>query len=182
MADLQMILKDGGFTFFLQNIKAGKLKTALKNGVRKSLNIIKKQATSNLKAITFKNGKHLDVNKEVTFKNSYGTEYYAAPFRKAIAVKVFKDGSGGRAEIIHRDTDKNWNPILKMMEVSKGERKTSGNSHQGIKRGRKAHSTGTIAHTFFSNAVESTKTKVHDSLEKNLHEAIIRARNKFYNT
>ena len=110
MADLQMILKDGGFTFFLENIKGSKLKSALKSGIRKSLTIIKKKATQNLKAITFKDGKKLDVNKPVIFKNSYGTEYNAAPFKKAIAVKVFKDGSGGRAEIIHRDSDKNWNP------------------------------------------------------------------------
>ena len=180
MADLQMILKDGGFTFFLENIKGSKLKSALKSGIRKSLTIIKKKATQNLKAITFKNGKNLDVNKPVIFKNSYGTEYNAAPFKKAIAVKVFKDGSGGRAEIIHRDSDKNWNPILKMMEASKGNRETSGNSHQGIKRGRKAHSTGSIAHTFFTNAVESTKTQVHNSLQRNLEDAIIRAKNKFY--
>jgi hypothetical protein len=180
MADLQMILKDGGFTFFLENIKGSKLKSALKSGIRKSLNIIKKTATQNLKAITFKDGKKLDVNRPVYFKNSYGTVYNAAPFKKAIAVKVFKDGSGGRAEIIHRDSDKNWNPILKMMEASKGNRETSGNSHQGIKRGRKAHSTGSIAHTFFTNAVESTKTQVHNSLQRNLEDAIIRAKNKFY--
>ena len=48
MADLQMILKDGGFTFFLENIKCSKLKSALKSGIRKSLNIIKKTATQNL--------------------------------------------------------------------------------------------------------------------------------------
>ena len=121
MADLQMILKDGGFTFFLENIKGSKLRSALKSGIRKSLNIIKKKATQNLKAITFKDGKKLDVNKPVIFKNNYGTEYNAAPFKKAIAVKVFKDGSGGRAEIIHRDSDKNWNPILKMMEATHSE-------------------------------------------------------------
>jgi len=180
MANLQMILKDGGFTFFLENIKGSKLKTALKSGLRKSLNIIKKQATQNLKAITFKNGQKLDVNKEVSFKNSYGSVYSAAPFKKAIAVKVFKDGSGGRAEIIHRDKDKNWNPILKMMEASKGKRETTGNSHQGIKRGRKAHSTGSIAHTFFTTAVQSTKSQVQSSLQKNLEDAIMRARDKFY--
>jgi len=175
-----MILKDGGFTFFLENIKGSKLKSALKSGVRKSLNIIKKKATQNLKAITFKNGKKLDVNKEVYFKNSYGTVYNAAPFKKAITVKVFKDGSGGRAEIIQRHSDKNWNPILKMIEASKGQRETSGNSHQGVKKGRKAHSTGSIAHTFFTNAVETTKSQVQQSLQKNLEDAIMRAKNKFY--
>lgn len=181
MSDIvKMNFDDNGFTFFLDNVKGGKLKSALKSGIRKSLNIIKSQSTKNLKAITFKNGKNLDVNKPVLFKNSYGTVYNAAPFKKAIAVKVFKDASGGRAEIIHRDSDKNWNPILKMIEASKGDRKTSGNSHQGIKRGRKAHSTGSIRNTFFSDAINQTKTKVHDSLQKNLDDAIMKARNNFY--
>lgn len=180
MADLQMILKDGGFTFFLENVKGSKLKTSLKSGLRKTLGIIKKEATKNLKAITFKNGKKLDVNKDVSFKNSYGNTYSAAPFKKAIAVKVFKDGSGGRTEIIHRPSDKNWNPILKMMEASKGKRETSGNSHQGIKKGRKAHSTGSIAHTFFTSAVQSTKNQVQTSLQRNLEVAINRAKEKFY--
>jgi hypothetical protein len=180
MTDLRMILNDGGFTFFLENVKGSKLKSALKSGLRKSLNIIKRKATSNLKAITFKNGKKLDVNKEVDFKNSYGTHYYAAPFKKGIVTKLKRDGSSGRVQIMTKDTDKNWNPILKMIEASKGERKTSGNSHQGIKKGRKAHSTGSIAHTFFTSAVNSTKQQVQTSLQKNLEDAIMRARDKFY--
>lgn len=180
MAELQMILKDGGFTFFLENVKGSKLKSALKSGLRKSLNIIKKQATSNLKAISFKSGKKLDVNKEVDFKNSYGTHYYAAPFKKGIVTKLKRDGSSGRVEIITKDNDKNWNPILKMIEAGKGDRQTTGNSHQGIKKGRKAHSTGSIAHTFFTSAVNSTKQQVQTSLQKNLEDAIMRARYKFY--
>lgn len=180
MADMQMILKDGGFTFFLENVKGSKLKTALKSGIRKSLNIVKKRATDNLKAITFKNGKTLDVNKEVSFKNSYGNVYNVASFKKGIAVKVKKNGDGGRVAIITKQSATNWNPILKMIEASKGERKTSGNSHQGISKGRKAHSTGSIAHTFFTSAVQSTKTEVQNSLQKNLEESIMRAKDKFY--
>lgn len=180
MSDLKMILNDGGFTFFLENVKGSKLKTALKSGIRKSLNIVKKKATQNLKTITFKNGKHLDVNKDVKFKNSYGTVYNVASFRKGIVTKLKKDGSGGRVEIITKQTDKNWNPLLKMMEASKGNRKTSGNSHKGLKKGRKAHSTGSIAHTFFTNAVQSTKGEVHNSLQKNLEESIMRAKERFY--
>ena len=90
MSDLKMILNDGGFTFFLENVKGSKLKTALKSGIRKSLNIVKKKATQNLKTITFKNGKHLDVNKDVKFKNSYGTVYNVASFRKGIVTKLKK--------------------------------------------------------------------------------------------
>ncbi len=171
---------DGGFTYFLQNVKGSKLKTALKSGLRKSLGIIKKKAVENLKGISFKNGKNLDTKGNVVFKNSYGTRYVVAPFSKGVTIKLKKDGSSGRVEIITKDSDKNWNPILKMIEASKGDRKTSGNSHKGIKRGRKAHSTGSIAHTFFTSAVQSTKSQVQQSLQKNLDEAINKAREKFY--
>ena len=175
---------DGGFIYFLQNVKGSKLKTALKSGLRKSLNIVKKKATQNLKNITFKSGKSLSsfaMGKGVIFKNSYGTKYVVAPFSKGITVKLKKDGSSGRVQIITRQTDKNWNPILKMIEASKGNRQTSGNSHTGRKQGRKAHSTGSIGHTFFTNAVQSTKSQVQESLQKNLDEAINKAREKFYN-
>ena len=171
MADLKMILKDGGFQFFLENIKGSKLKTALKSGIRKSLNIIKRKAVSNLKQVNFKKGS-IDVNKPIKFKNNYGTVYNLPSFKQGIMVKVFKDGSGGRAEIIGRG--KNYNLILPMIENSKGIRRTKGRNN------RKEHSTGTIGHNFFSSAIESTKNKVHESLQKNLEDAIIRAKNKFY--
>lgn len=169
MAELQMILKDNGFTFFLNNIKGSKLKSALKSGIRKSLGIIKKKAVSNLKQIKFKKG-NLNISNPVTFKNSQGTKYILPSFRSGVMVKVFKDGSGGRAEIIGRG--KNYNLILPMIENGKGRRYTKGD---------KPHSTGSIAHTFFTSAVQSTKTEVHNSLQKNLEDAIIKARNKFYN-
>lgn len=180
MADFYTKFDDNGFRFFLTNIKGGKLKTALKGGIRKSLNIVKKKAVENLKAIKFKNGRSLDTKGEVVFKNSYGNRYVVAPFSKGVVIKLKKDGSSGRVEIITKDSDKNWNPILKMIEASKGKRETSGNSHQGIKRGRKAHSTGSIAHTFFTSAVQTTKSQVQQSLQKNLDDAINRAREKFY--
>ena len=169
MAELQMILKDNGFTFFLNNIKGSKLKSALKSGIRKSLGIIKKKAVSNLKQIKFKKG-NLNISNPVTFKNSQGTKYILPSFRSGVMVKVFKDGSGGRAEIIGRG--KNYNLILPMIENGKGRRFTKGD---------KPHSTGSIAHVFFTSAVQSTKTEVHNSLQKNLEDAIIKARNKFYN-
>lgn len=183
---LQSKFDDKGFTYFLNNVKGGKIKTALKSGLRKSLNIVKKKTVENLKGITFKNGSKFSafaMSKGVLFKNKYGTPYTAAPFSKGVVVKLKKDGSSGRVEIIsspQNESNKNWNPILKMMEASKGDRKTSGNSHKGIKRGRKAHSTGSIAHTFFTSAVQSTKTQVQQSLQKNLDEAINKAREKFY--
>ena len=112
---LRTKLDDGKFTFFLQNVKGNKLKTALKSGLRKSLGIVKKKAVQNLKGITFKNGKNLDTSRNVFFKNSYGNWYAAAPFSKGVVIKLKKDGSSGRVEIITKHSDKNWNPILKMM-------------------------------------------------------------------
>lgn len=170
MADLKMILKDGGFQFFLENIKGSKLKSALKSGIRKSLNLIKKQAVNNLKQVDFKKGK-LNVNDTVRFKNNQGTVYTLPPFRNAVMVKTFKDGSGGRAEIIGKG--KNYNLILPMIENGKGNRFTKGKS-------RKSHSTGSISHTFFTSAVQQTRTEVHNSLQKNLEDAINRAKTKFY--
>lgn len=171
MAELKMILKDNGFQFFLDNIKGSKLKSALKSGLRKTLNIIKRKAVSNLSSVDFKKGK-LNVNKQVNFKNSYGTNYTLPSFKQGVMVKVFKDGSGGRAEIIGKG--KNYNLLLPMIENGKGKRYTKGRNN------RKAHSTGSIAHTFFTSAVQSTKTQVHESLQKNLEQAIMRAKDKFY--
>lgn len=160
---------DGGFTFFLQNIKGSKLKTALKSGLRKSLNIIKKKAVENLKGLKFKKGS-LNTSEKVLFKKYHKgqkTLYVLPSFASGVMVKLFKDGSGGRAEIIGKG--KNYNPILKMIENGKGNRRTN------------KHSTGSIARNFFSSAVSSTKTQVQQSLQKNLEQAIIRAKERFNN-
>ena len=178
MAELKMILEDGGFKFFLENVKGGKLKSALKSGVRKSLNLIKKQALTNLKSIKFKKG-NLNVNEPIKFKNSNGSTYTLPSFKQGIMVKVFKDGSGGRAEIIGKG--KNHNLILPMIEAGKGDRETKGKVNLS-KKARKSHSTGSISHTFFTSAVQSTINDVHNSLQKNLEDAIKRARDKFYNS
>lgn len=177
MADLKMILNDGGFKFFLENIKGSKLKSALKSGIRKSLNIIKRKALSNLKQVKFKTGQ-LDVNSEIKFKNNQGVRYTLPSFKNGIMVKVFRDGSGGRTEIIGRG--KNYNLILPMIENGKGNRSTKGSSNGLFKTARKAHSTGSISHNFFSNAIQSTKEQVHDSLQDNLEKAINKAKEKFY--
>lgn len=175
---LKMSLDDKNFVIWMNNVKGTKLKAALKSGLRKSLNIIKKKAVENLKTITWKNGKGVNLDKDVTFKNAYGVEYGAAPFKKGIVIKLKKSAISGRVEIITKNTDKNWNPILKMWENSKGNRETSGNSHKGIKRGRKAHSTGTIGRFFFSDAIKKTRNEVQSSLQKNLDDAIMIAKRK----
>ena len=167
MADLvRMNFDDGGFKYFLNNIKAGKLKTALKQGLRKTLNIIKKQAVSNLRDVKFKSG-HLNLSKPVTFKKN-GETYTLPSFRKGVRVKINKNGLSGFATIMSK------NFILRMIHNAKGERHTKG-------RNRKAHSTGSIGpRTFFNDAVDSTKTQVQSSLQENLNDAIMKARDKFF--
>lgn len=169
---------DGGFRYFLMNVKGSKLKTALKNGLRKSLNIIRKEAVSNLKALKFKSGS-LDIDKTILFINNKRMKYTLPPFKKGVMTKVFKDGSGGRVEVMGKG--KNYNPILTMIEAGKGERKTRAIkiiNHHKMKVAN--HSTGSITRTFFTSAVQSTKSEVQKSLQKNLDEAINKAREKFY--
>lgn len=178
MAALTMKTDDGGFRFFLENVKGSKLKSALKSGLRKSLNIIKKQAVQNLANTEFKSGK-VNVNKQVRFKNSQGTVYMLPSFKSGVMVKVKKDGSGGRAEIIGKG--KNANLILPMIEAGKGERHTKGikivNHHKMRVQSR---STGSITHTFFTSAVNSTKGQVQSALQKGLEDAITKAKEKYY--
>lgn len=161
---VRMTFDDGGFSYFLQNIKGSKLKQALKSGLRKTLNIIKQKATQNLKAVSFKSGS-VSVDKPILFTNKQGAKYVLPSFRKGIMTKVSKDGTSGRVELIGKGS--NYNPILKMIEAGKGTRQT------------KHHSTGSITHTFFSNAVTETKDKVQSSLQKHLDDAINKAHDKW---
>ena len=126
----------------------------------------------------YKNGKHPNVDKAILFRNNTGKFYNLPSFRQGTMVKVFKDGSGGRVELIGRG--KNYNPILTFMEAGKGERKTRTVkivNHRKMKR--QSHSRGSITHTFFTSAVRQTKTDVHNSLQQNLEESINKAREKY---
>ena len=166
---VKMTFDDGGFTYFLQNIRGSKLKQALKSGLRKTLNIIKQKAAQNLKAVSFKSGS-VSVDKAILFTNNQGAKYVLPSFRKGIMTKVSKDGTSGRVELIGRGD--NYNPILKMIEAGKGDRKTKG------KKG-KSHSTGSITHTFFTDAVTETKDKVQTALQKHLDDVINKAHEKW---
>lgn len=172
MSNLRMILDDGGFTFFLDNVKGGKLKSALKSGVRKSLNIIKKQVVSNLRNLQFKSGQ-LDINKPVKFKNSYGSDYTLPSFKQGVLTRAYRDGGGGVITISPKNRTKN-NFILAMMENSKGIRRTKGRND------RKAHSTGSIKKDFFRIGLDAKRDEAHRTLEQHLHDAITKARNNFY--
>lgn len=177
MADIaQLKFDDNGFREFLENVKASKLKGALRTGMRKSLTIIKKQAVANLKAIKFKKGK-LDTSNGVVFKNSYGARYLYPAFPKSIFVRVAKSGKAGHVTIRKNVEPRQSNPILTMIQNAKGKRSTQGRG-QGIRT--KKHSTGSIGpHNFFSGAVEQTKERAENELQKNVLEAIEKAKQRY---
>lgn len=183
MADqLELKFNDNGFREFLDNVKVSKLRGALRTGMRKSLNIIKKQAVTNLKAIRFKKG-GLDTSNAVIFKNSNGKKYIYPAFPKSILVRVAKSGKVGNVAI-RKPSDKASNPILTMIQNAKGERFTKGRG-QGFIKGnestrKKTHSTGSIGpHNFFGDAVEQTKARVENELRTNVLNAIEKAKERY---
>lgn len=147
---------DNGFHDFLQNAKPSQLKSALKAGLRKSLNIIRKQARTNLRAVTPAYNK----------KDKWGLT-----LQGGIIVKVKKDGLGGRAEIISRS--KNANFKLKFFENGTAERFVK------TKNGKRASRGAMKATPFFTPAVQSTKGAVHSSLQENLDVSLKKAFDKY---
>ena len=171
--DIRMQFNDGGLEKFLEEVRPSKLKSAFRSAIRKSLNIIKKKTLQNMREISFKEGKKLDTGTPVIFKNNYGTKYLYPPFRQSVFVRVAKSGKVGNVAIRKPSEPRKSNPILTMIHNAKGERKTKG------RFGRKAHSTGSIGpHKFFQSAVNSTKTEVQNSLEKNVMDAINKVKEK----
>lgn len=168
MADqLQLKFDDNGFREFLENVKASKLKSSLRVGMRKSLNIIKRQTTINLKAIKYKSGS-LDTSSPVIFKNKYGSKYIFPAFPKSIFVRVAKSGKVGHVTI-RKPKERTSNPILTFIHNAKGVRST------------KKHSTGSIGpHNFFAKAVEQTKSRVDSELQTNILNAIQKAKERYH--
>lgn len=175
---LEMRLDDAAFRNFLENVKGSKLKSALRQGLRKTLMIIKKKAVSNLQAVSFKTGK-LNVSRPVWFKKYYGGSkkiYNLPSFRTGVVVRVAKSGGVGNVSIYKKETCKDYNLLLPMIHNAKGDRSTKGKG-SGT---RAPHSTGKIGpHTFFGDAVQQTKQEVQDNLQKNLNDAIKRAQDKY---
>lgn len=175
---VELKLDDEQFINFLGSIKPNKLKNALNSGARKSLAIVKKKAIDVLNRMNpWKNGNKVDTKKEYKFKKySNGVKrFWKLPsFEKSIKIKTSKrDFLTSRVEII----SKKGNPLLVMMEASKGERYTKGKSRL-FRKSTRGHSTGSIKRTFFSKAINDTRSAVHKSLEKSLHNSIIKAKEK----
>jgi len=143
---------DNGFINFLNNVKPTKLKSPLKSAIRKSLNIIKKSAKSNLKQVT---------------PNYNKKDKYGLTLQDGIVVKVDKDALSGRAEIISKGRKNNFK--LKFFENGTASRYTKKKSFRGSMK-----ATG-----FFSSAVNSTKSKVDESLKKNLEDSLNKAFQKY---
>lgn len=143
---------DNGFSIFLNEVRPNKIKSALKSGMRKSLGIIKRQAVSNLRQVT---------------PNYKKKDKWGLTLQGGILVKVNKDGLGGRAEIMGRGGKANFK--LKFFENGTKTRKT-----------RKGYNRGQMKTTpFFTPAVNSTKSQVHEALQTNLDESLRRAYNKY---
>ena len=145
-----IIFNDNGFRLFLENIKPSKLKTPLKSAIRKSLGITKKAAKDNLKQVT---------------PNYKKPDRWGLTLQGGIVVKVKKDALSGRVEIMSKSKTNNFK--LKFFENGTTERhnKTRKNAFRGSIK----------ATNFFSNAVNQTKSKVDESLRKNLDESLHRA-------
>lgn len=179
MNNTEFILDDKPFMAFLDSMKTTKFKQSLNSGARKSLQIVKKQGIENLKTLVkWKNGRSVNVDKEVVFKKYSGgkrNNYKVDSFKKTFKIKTKRGTLESRVEIIHNKSG--YNPLLTMMESSKGERYTKG-SFKLFKKSKLPHSTGSIGRRFFSKAIQQTQTQVYKDLQSNIHNAIIRAKNK----
>lgn len=175
---VQLKLDDKQIINFLQSIKPNKLKNALNSGARHSLAIIKKRAIEVLNWMhPWKNGNKVNTKKQYTFKkyvNGVKYQWKLPSFEKSIKIKTSKrDFFTSRVEII----SKKGNPLLVMMEASKGERYTKGKTRL-FRKSKRSHSTGSITRTFFSKAINDSRSAVHKSLEKSLHNSIMKAKMK----
>lgn len=174
-----MKLYDYGFEKWLDNIQPTKLRTALRAGLRKSLNIITKQAKKNLKGVT---------------KNyNRGSNKWGLKLIKGIVTKIYKKSESkykitGVSEIIGQGK-KNSDFRLKFFELGTVDRyiKNKSTKPYAHKKGYKKNVFGKKstngfgyrgrmkATPFFSTAVNSKKAEVEQSMEKNFQEALERA-------
>lgn len=170
-----MKLYDYGFEKWLDNIQPTKLRTALRAGLRKSLNIITKQAKKNLKGVT---------------KNyNRGNNKWNLKLIKGIVTKIYKNDKyniTGVSEIIGKGKGADFR--LKFFELGTKERyiKSKTTKPYTHKKGYKKNSFGKKstkfgyrgkmkATPFFTPAVNSKKEEVEQSMEKNFQEALERA-------
>lgn len=145
-----------GYDVWLENINPNKLKTALRSGLKKTLQIVQKQAKDNLKSVT------PNYNSS---NNKWGLRLIKGVMTKLY--KAQKNDVRGVVEIMGKGKSADFR--LKFFENGTQARFTKNGWHRG-----KMKST-----PFFNPAVESTKGEVEASLDGNYQEALENAYNKF---
>lgn len=142
----------------LSGLDAKLRKKAYRDGIRKSLTIVRKEAISRLRSVVSKGASRR--------KDNYGKT-----LESGIRYKVYKDVSGGNVNIL-------GNYKLKWFELGTKERfnyrkKTI---RKSLKKKRK---TGSIkASYFFTKSYQSKEKEVFSTLEKNIADAIRKINNK----
>lgn len=145
-----------GYDVWLDNINPNRLKTALRNGLKKSLKIVQKEAKENLKSVT------PNYNSS---NNKWGLRLI-----KGVMVKLYKAQKNdvrGVVEIMGKGKSADFR--LKFFENGTQARYTKNGWHRGRMKST----------PFFTPAVESTKSEVETSLDDNYQEALENAYNKF---
>ena len=138
------------------NINPNRLKTALRNGLKKSLRIVQKEAKNNLKRVTPR------YNSD---RNQWGLRLI-----RGIMVKLYKENKNdirGVVEIMGKGKSADFR--LKWFENGTQSRYTKNGWHRG-----KMKTT-----PFFNPAIETTKSEVEASLDDNYQEALEKTYNKF---
>ena len=145
-----------GYGVWLDNINPNRLKTALRNGLKKSLRIVQKEAKNNLKRVTPR------YNSD---RNQWGLRLI-----RGIMVKLYKENKNdirGVVEIMGKGKSDDFR--LKWFENGTQSRYTKNGWHRG-----KMKTT-----PFFNPAIETTKSEVEASLDDNYQEALEKTYNKF---
>ena len=145
-----------GYGVWLDNINPNRLKTALRNGLKKSLRIVQKEAKNNLKRVTPR------YNSD---RNQWGLRLI-----RGIMVKLYKENKNdirGVVEIMGKGKSADFR--LKWFENGTQSRYTKNGWHRG-----KMKTT-----PFFNPAIETTKSEVEASLDDNYQEALEKTYNKF---
>ena len=145
-----------GYGVWLDNINPNRLKTALRNGLKKSLRIVQKEAKNNLKRVTPR------YNSD---RNQWGLRLI-----RGIMVKLYKENKNdirGVVEIMGKGKSADFR--LKWFENGTQSRYTKNGWHRG-----KMKTT-----PFFNPAIETTKSEVEASLDDNYQEELEKTYNKF---
>ena len=147
-------------------------KKALKDALRKSILIIRKQAQTNLtNAIPAANVKG--------YRYVGGSLKTFKPLKNDIHIAVYKNASGARIDMLDLRRKDSRAYILRFLEFGTKERTTKGRTKKKSGGYKAQANRGQIKATnFFNNAVNSKKSEALMSLEQNIFDMIKKAANK----